>query len=104
MLVEFRVVPMGHHRSDEWHDRVAELLRASGLHFEQGPMSVCIEGEWAKVMDAIHRCHEAGFALSSHVLSSITVNELRRQTTPGEEPPSDGIGRRVPRKGMDAEC
>lgn len=104
MLVEFRVIPMGHHLSEAWRDRFDELLKTSRLVHEHGPTSVCIEGDWPKVMDVIHHCHQAGFAFSPHVLTSITVNELRRETDPAEGTAQDDLGRRFPRKGMDGEC
>jgi uncharacterized protein YqgV (UPF0045/DUF77 family) len=104
MLVEFRVVPMGHHRSVAWDDRQWELLKAAGLRFEQGPMSICLEGDWHQVMGVIHRCHQAAFELASHVVTSITINEMRQELSRGADTTSEALGSPAPHKRLEAGC
>ncbi|MFH1913058.1 MAG: MTH1187 family thiamine-binding protein [Pseudomonadota bacterium] len=37
--------------------RVVEVIRASGLPFQLGPMGTSIEGEWDEIMAVVNACY-----------------------------------------------
>jgi uncharacterized protein (TIGR00106 family) len=101
MLVELSVVPLGRgvHLSDEIAEVLA-LVDASGLPYQLTPSGTCIEGEWDEVMALVRRCHERVRVLSSHVITTIEIEDdgeahdkLTRNVTSVEEK----VGRRLGR-------
>jgi uncharacterized protein YqgV (UPF0045/DUF77 family) len=54
MLFEISVIPLGGdiHLSDELAS-VLSVVDRSGLPYQLGPGSTCIEGEWDKAMDGL---------------------------------------------------
>ncbi len=76
MLVELSIIPLGHdvHLSDE----IAEVLRIvdeSGLAYQLTPAGTCIEGSWDEVMPLIRRCHEHVRERSSHVITTVKIED-----------------------------
>lgn len=76
MLVEFSIIPLGQgtHISAE----VAEALKivdASGLPYQLTPLGTCLEGEWDEVIPTIRRCHERVCQMSTHVITSIRIED-----------------------------
>jgi uncharacterized protein (TIGR00106 family) len=75
MLAQLSIWPIDDpHMSNDIAD-VVEVLEQSGVHFEVGPMSTTIEGEWHDVMTAIHACHEALRATHKRVLTNIMIDD-----------------------------
>jgi uncharacterized protein (TIGR00106 family) len=78
MLAEFSTYPLGetHHLSKDVALMV-EVLRATGLHFELGPLSTAIEGDWDEVMHAIRDCHCKMTEKHDRVITRITIDDRR---------------------------
>jgi uncharacterized protein (TIGR00106 family) len=76
MLVELSIIPLGRgvHLSDEIAE-VLDLVDASGLPYQLTPSGTCIEGEWDEVMALVRRCHDRARALSSHVMTTIEIED-----------------------------
>jgi uncharacterized protein (TIGR00106 family) len=101
MLVELSIIPLGRgvHLSDEIAE-VLELVDASGLPYQLTPSGTCIEGEWEEVMALVRRCHERARELSSHVVTTIEIEDdgeardkLTRNVTSVEEKVGHPLGR-----------
>ncbi|MEX0979302.1 MAG: MTH1187 family thiamine-binding protein [Pirellulales bacterium] len=78
MLVEFSIYPLGgtrHLSKDIAH--VIQTLGESGLHFELGPLSTAIEGDWDQVLAAIHKCHRKMVEAHDRVITTITIDECK---------------------------
>jgi uncharacterized protein (TIGR00106 family) len=76
MLFELKIIPLG--ESAHTSSRLAEvvkLVEASGLPYELTPTATCIEGSWNDVMALIKKCHDQARRMSSHVLTSVTVED-----------------------------
>lgn len=101
MLIELSILPLGGdtHLSNE----IAEALKIvddSGLPYQLTPAGTCIEGEWDEVMTVVRRCHERTRQASSHVVTSIRIeddqgatNKLRRNVESVEEKAGRRLGR-----------
>jgi uncharacterized protein (TIGR00106 family) len=76
MLFELSVLPIGGdiHLSDELA-RVLEVVDRSGLRYQLGPGSTCIEGGWDEAMELIRACHGEARRRSSHVITLIRVED-----------------------------
>ncbi|WP_285907758.1 MTH1187 family thiamine-binding protein [Pseudodesulfovibrio pelocollis] len=58
VIVQLSVFPLHSQGSLAPHvARVVEVIRASGLPFQLGPMGTAIEGEWAEVMAVVNACY-----------------------------------------------
>ena len=76
MLVELTVTPLG--RGTHLSKDVAEVLRIiddSGLPYCLTPTGTCIEGDWDEVMALVKRCHQQARSLSSHVMTTIRMED-----------------------------
>lgn len=76
MLVELSIVPLG--AAGHWSDHLAEALKViddSGLPYLLTPTGTCIEGEWDEVMGVVRRCHEQVRRSSSHVLTTLNIED-----------------------------
>lgn len=59
-IAELSIFPLDKGQSvGSYIARVLELIDGSGLDYRLGAMGTCIEGEFARVMEVIARCHEA---------------------------------------------
>jgi uncharacterized protein (TIGR00106 family) len=76
MLFEISVIPLGGdiHLSDELGD-VLSVIDRSGLRYQLGPGSTCIEGEWDEAMALIRDCHAEARRHSKHVITLIKVED-----------------------------
>jgi uncharacterized protein (TIGR00106 family) len=76
MLFEISVIPLGGdiHLSDELAG-VLSVVDRSGLPYQLGPGSTCIEGEWDEAMDLIRDCHREARRTSKHVITLIKVED-----------------------------
>ena len=77
MLVEFAIIPTDTVRMGRDVAIVVQVLRSTGLNFQVGPMSTCIEGDWEPVLDAIRRCHEAVAEQHERVITTITIDHRK---------------------------
>jgi uncharacterized protein (TIGR00106 family) len=78
MLAEFSIYPLGgtrHLSKDIAH--VVQALAGTGLHFELGPLSTAIEGDWDAVLHAIHTCHRKMVEAHDRVITTITIDECK---------------------------
>jgi uncharacterized protein (TIGR00106 family) len=81
MLASFSVVPMT--TGESVSHLVAESLKivdASGLDYQLGPMQTIVEGEEAKVMETIMKCHRRLLELAPRVLTTITIDDRKGAT------------------------
>ena len=76
MLFEISVIPLGGdiHLSDELAG-VLSVVDRSGLPYQLGPGSTCIEGEWDEAMALIRDCHREARRTSKHVITLIKVED-----------------------------
>jgi len=78
MLAQFSIYPLGHTRHlSKDIARVVEILKATGLHFQLGPLSTSVEGDWNEVFQAIHKCHEEMATQHDRVITTIVVDDNR---------------------------
>ena len=78
MLAELIVVPLG--TGTSLRDELAEVLKiidASGLAYQLTPSGTCMEGEWDDIMRVVRQCHDHARGVSSHVLTTITIEDER---------------------------
>ena len=76
MLVELSIDSLG--RGAHLSKDLAEVLKIiddSGIRYCLTPSGTCIEGDWDEVMTLVKLCHERARALSSHVLTTIRVED-----------------------------
>ena len=76
MLIELSINPLG--RGSHLSKDLAEILKIiddSGIRYCLTPSGTCIEGDWDEVMALVKLCHERARALSSHVLTTIRVED-----------------------------
>lgn len=81
MLVELSIIPLGTgaHISDELAEVLTEV-DASGLPYQLTPAGTCIEGEWDEVMRVVRACHERARGRSSHVITTIKIEDQAGET------------------------
>ena len=76
MLVELSINPLG--RGTHLSQDLAEILKIvdeSGLPYCLTPLGTCIEGGWDEVMSLVKRCHDKARSLSSHVMTSVRIED-----------------------------
>lgn len=80
MLFELSVLPLGGdiHLSDELA-RVLAVVDRSGLRYQLGPGSTCIEGPWERVIPVIRECHEEARRASAHVVTLLRIEDDQGQ-------------------------
>jgi uncharacterized protein (TIGR00106 family) len=80
LLFELSVLPIGGdiHLSDELA-RVLEVVDRSGLRYQLGPGSTCIEGAWESVLPVIRACHEEARRASPHVVTLLRIEDDQGQ-------------------------
>jgi uncharacterized protein (TIGR00106 family) len=76
MLVELSIAPLGRgtHLSGDLAT-ILTMIDDSGLPYKLTPSGTCIEGGWDEVMDLMKRCHIRARALSSHVLTTLRIED-----------------------------
>ena len=76
MLVELSITPLG--RGTHLSKDLAEVLKIideSEIRYTLTPFGTCLEGDWDQVMDVVKRCHDQARSVSSHVLTTIRVED-----------------------------
>ncbi len=76
MLVELSISPLG--RGTHISGDLAEILKViddSGLRYKLTPSGTCIEGNWDEVMVLIKLCHDEARSRSSHVLTTLRIED-----------------------------
>lgn len=76
MLVELSINLLG--RGTHLSQDLAEILKTiddSGQRYCLTPFGTCIEGEWDEVMGLVKQCHERARNLSSHVMTTIRIED-----------------------------
>ncbi len=82
-IAQVTVIPLGT-KSTSLSDYVVEVQRAlarTGIRHQLTPMSTILEGSLDEIFAAIRAMHEAGFAGSGRVSTSITIDDRRDQPT-----------------------
>ena len=52
-----------------------KIIDDSGLPYCLTPSGTCIEGNWDEVMTLVKRCHEQARSISSHVMTTIRMED-----------------------------
>jgi uncharacterized protein (TIGR00106 family) len=81
MIFEVSVIPVGGdiHMSDELGD-VLSVIDRSGLPYQLGPGSTCIEGDWDEAIAVIRDCHHEARRKSKHVVTLLKIEDDEGQT------------------------
>jgi uncharacterized protein (TIGR00106 family) len=81
MLFEVSVIPLGGdtHMSDELAD-VLSVIDRSGLPYQLGPGSTCIEGDWDEVISVLRDCHREARRKSRHVVTLVKIEDEEGQS------------------------
>ena len=76
MLVELSINPLGRgtHLSKDLGE-ILKIIDDSGLPYCLTPSGTCIEGDWDEVMTLVKRCHEQARSISSHVMTTIRMED-----------------------------
>jgi uncharacterized protein (TIGR00106 family) len=76
MLVELIINPLGRgaHISQDL-GQVLKIIDESGLRYGLTPCGTCIEGDWDEVMALVKRCHDQARSSSSHVMTTIRIED-----------------------------
>jgi len=76
MLVELSIIPVGNdaHLSDDLAGTL-RIVDDSQLPYQLTPAGTCIEGNWDEVMAVVRRCHEQMRERSSHVFTTIRIED-----------------------------
>ena len=76
MLFEISLIPLGSdvHLSADLAE-VLTLVDNSGLRYQLGPGSTCVEGEWDETMALVRACHVEARRHSRHVITLIKVED-----------------------------
>ncbi|MFW5774649.1 MAG: MTH1187 family thiamine-binding protein [Chitinivibrionales bacterium] len=76
MLAELSIIPLGEgaHISQELA-RVLKIVKGSGVSHQLTPAGTCLEGSWDEVMTTIRLCHQAVRENSSHVITTIKIED-----------------------------
>src|SRR5512132_2149475 len=81
MLFEVSVIPVGGdtHMSEELGD-VLSVIDRSGLPYQLGPGSTCIEGEWDEAIALVRDCHGEARRKSKHVITLVKIEDDEGQS------------------------
>jgi len=76
MLIELTINPLGRgaHISKDLAG-ILKIIDESGLPYCLTPSGTCIEGNWDEVMALVKRCHQQARSLSSHVMTTIRMED-----------------------------
>ena len=78
MLAEFSIYPLGQTRHlSKDIAQIMQTLGETGLHFELGPLSTAVEGDWDDVLNAIQKCHRKMVEAHDRVITTITIDECK---------------------------
>ncbi len=82
MLVQLTITPVGSLHMSREVAKVVQIIKASGLTFQLGPMATCIEGDWDQLFGVIRQCHEAVAKSHERVITSITIDDRKHYHHP----------------------
>jgi uncharacterized protein (TIGR00106 family) len=76
MLAELSIIPLGRgtHLSTDL-GQILKIIDESGLRYQLAPSGTCIEGEWDEVMALVKRCHDQARIGSTHVLTTVRIED-----------------------------
>ena len=76
MLVELSINPLGRgtHLSKDLGE-ILKIIDDSKLPYCLTPSGTCIEGDWEEVLRLVKRCHQQARALSSHVMTTLRIED-----------------------------
>lgn len=75
VIVELSLFPLGAQGSlAPFVARAVDIIAASGLSWQLGPMGTCIEGEWNEVMAVVDACFKALAADQDRVYLTIKAD------------------------------
>ena len=76
MLVELSINPLGRgtHLSKDLGE-ILKIIDESGLPYCLTPSGTCIEGDWDEVMTLVKRCHQQARSGSSHVMTTVRMED-----------------------------
>jgi uncharacterized protein (TIGR00106 family) len=76
MLAELSIIPLGRgtHLSIDL-GRILKIIDESGTRYRLTPSGTCLEGEWDEVMDLIKKCHHEARTFSTHVLTTVRIED-----------------------------
>jgi uncharacterized protein (TIGR00106 family) len=76
MVFEVSVIPVGgdSHMSDELAG-VLSVIDRSGLPYQLGPGSTCIEGDWEEAIAVVRDCHREARRRSKHVVTLVKIED-----------------------------
>lgn len=75
MLVEMTMYPLGETHVGKDLAEIMKTVNDSSLPYRLTPTGTCIEGEWDEVMALVKRCHQQMRRHSSHVVTSVTIED-----------------------------
>jgi len=79
MLAQFTIYP-----TDETHlsrdvALMMEILESAKVEYRLGPLATAVEGDWDQVMTAIRHCHDAMRQQHPRVITTITIDDRKKQ-------------------------
>ena len=76
MLMELSINPLGRgtHLSKDLGE-ILKIIDASGIPYYLTPSGTCIEGDWDEVMGVVKRCHQQARSLSTHVMTTLRIED-----------------------------
>ena len=77
MIAEFSIYPLDGSQWIKVKERVAEILHATRLPYQVGPIGICVEGDWDEVMAAIRQCHDALNPQHERLITTITIDDVK---------------------------
>ena len=78
MLIEFSVVPMGTGASvSAAVARILKLVMESGMPYRANPMGTVVEGDWSRLMELVHRCHDEALTDADRVITTIKIDDFK---------------------------
>ena len=76
VLLEFSMSPFAKGESlSPYVARSLDIIDKSGLPYQLTPMGTIIEGEWDEVMALVRRCHEQARVGSTHVMTTLRIED-----------------------------
>ncbi|HEY7910664.1 MAG TPA: MTH1187 family thiamine-binding protein [Blastocatellia bacterium] len=76
MLVELSIIPLGRgtHLSQDLAS-ILKIIDESGVRYALTPSGTCLEGDWDEVIDIVKRCHDQARKLSTHVMTTLRIED-----------------------------
>ncbi|MDX2032723.1 MAG: MTH1187 family thiamine-binding protein [Blastocatellia bacterium] len=70
------IIPLGRgvHLSSDL-GQILKIIDESGIRYQLTPSGTCIEGEWDEVMALVRRCHEQARVGSTHVMTTLRIED-----------------------------